>query len=67
MLPILVTEYLPHTGLIFLLIGLIFAIISLADYPSKTNMNDLLSSTKYSNLSLSLILVGGSLLIAGSK
>ena len=65
MLPSYLSEYLPHAGLVCLLLGIIFSIIAAADAPTKSNPlgGDTLAQSKFNVLAYSFIFVGGFLLL----
>ena len=65
MLPTIVSEYLPHTGLVLIMLGLIFSIVATTDAPKKGNSGsgDIFAESKFTILAYSLIFAGGFLLL----
>lgn len=66
MLPSSVSNYLPHTGLLLIFVGLIFAVIATMDATSTlsdSTLKDLSNQTKFSVLAYALISAGGFVLI----
>lgn len=68
MLPPPVAKYLPHVGLFFLFLGVIFAIVAVFDYPSqKDSPSDIFDKTRaamrFTQLSAVFTAVGGFLLL----
>ena len=72
MLPPVISAYLPHIGLLMLLLAIIFEIISAADYTNMDPSNPTkqasitLAFAKYHNLALIFAIIGVALLVAGS-
>lgn len=68
----MIQEVMPYVGMLFLLLSLIFAIISAVDVktPDKLDMTDAKSMNTYfnaykmNNLALTLAVIGGALLVA---
>ena len=65
MLPTNVTQYMPHVGLLLLLVGFIFGIVATSDAGS-TNIKSKADMPKWSVLSQTLLLSGGFILVTGS-
>jgi hypothetical protein len=65
MLPTNVTQYMPHVGLLLLLVGFVFGIVATSDAGS-TDIKSRTDTAKWSVLSQTLLLSGGFLLITGS-
>lgn len=65
MLPPIISAYLPHVGLLMLLLAIIFEIISAADYTNMDPSNPL-AFAKYHNLALIFAIIGLALLVTGS-
>ena len=65
MLPSNVSEYLPHAGLFFLLMALIFIVVSATSYPSSSSSlpGDVSNVMKYQSLATIFAAVGGFLLL----
>ena len=66
MLPPTISEYLPHAGVLFLFLGFIFGIVSVADYPSDDTKNPVKSMrnvTRYGELAIIFVFIGGFLLL----
>lgn len=64
MLPLSVSTYLPHVGLLLVITGLIFVIVATAEYKSSSNSSGgSSSSVKFTNLGYGLILSGGFMLL----
>ncbi len=63
MLPSNISQYLPHAGLFLILLGIIFSIVAVADYPTKSSRGDIASASKYTTLAYALIIAGGFVLI----
>ena len=66
MLPPDTTKYMPHVGLVLLLLGFVFGIVATVDSSSRKDPIEFFESQKWSILSNVLILTGGFLLVAGS-
>jgi nitrate reductase gamma subunit len=72
MLPTKVTQYMPHVGLLLLLLGFVFGMIATNELPAVSDMSKKAASiltadsAKYSTLSTTLLLSGGFMLVAGS-
>lgn len=66
MLPSNVTQYMPHVGLLLLLVGFIFGVVATVDAPTKSDISKTYDSNRWSILSNVLLLTGGFLLVAGS-
>ena len=69
MLPTEVTQYMPHAGLLLLLLGFIFGIVAMVDSATMTsdnpNQKTALTVPKWYILSQTLLLSGGFMLVAG--
>jgi hypothetical protein len=63
MLPSNISQYLPHTGLFFLLLSVIFIIVSTTSYPTNTTPGDTSIVLKYQSLATIFAAVGGFLLL----
>lgn len=67
MLPVNVTRYMPHVGLLVLVLGLVLGIISAVDTSSNdSSPAKQIQALKFQTLSNVLSLFGGFLLVAGS-
>ena len=61
-----VAKYLPHMGLLCLFLGVIFAIISVIEYPKDNSIkigSEIKNVLKFQQLSTAFVLVGGFLLV----
>ena len=71
MLPPSLSGYLPHAGLLLLLVGMVFAVISAVDVPSTdsimknqaTALNNVFGASRFAILAYAFILAGGFLLV----
>lgn len=59
MLPSNISQYLPHVGLLLICLGIIFAIVAVSDYPTKSSKGDIVAVSKYTTLAYALIISGG--------
>jgi len=60
MLPLSVSNYLPHVGLLLILIGIVVAVVTTND---ATSSNNILSQSKFTHLAYVLIIAGGFILV----
>lgn len=63
MLPSIIAQYLPHSGLLLIFLGIIFSFVAVSNYPSKSSIGDMAAVNKYTSLAYTLIISGGFILI----
>ena len=66
MLPSLVSEFLPHFGLLLILVGIVFAVLATTSVPSDlttAKAKDLSTALKYKTLSYVCVAAGGFVLV----
>jgi hypothetical protein len=64
-----IAQYLPYAGILFLFLGLIFGIISVVNYTyDKTNpVKSIRNVTRFGELSMIFVFIGGFLLLGPIK